>query len=203
MKKLNILFAATAALLTASIAHAEPMQVSTPVGYNALDADGVFMSNFPANTFSFSIGGFAGGFTPTPENAADWASNWVTVRDTVWRVSGPPAAINRVNLSFNQDVAAAAGLSGYVWGYDQIADLASAQWILIENSNWTFPAFNELGVDLQPQNTWSIGSAGSNAIWGTVSDSGMQLQAVPEPSTYALIFGLGILGFLGFRRARK
>jgi|SRR5690625_300168 len=204
MKTLKLLLASAVSglFLSTSAVNAELMQLSTPFGFDARSAGGDFLSDFPANSFKFSLGAFDTGFTPSSDNFSDWISNWTEVVETPWRVAGPAAAKDRVNVTFNQSIDALAGTQGYVWGYDQTTDLSSAQWILVTNPNWIFPAWNELSVEIKPENSWSIGPE-AIAIFGSISDTGMQFQAVPEPSTYALIFGLGILGFLGYRRVRK
>jgi hypothetical protein len=67
---------------------------------------------------------------------------------------------------------------------------------------WTAPAFTLT----EPQIFWELRSL-TSAVFGSYSfsptGSSIGLVAIPEPSTYALIFGAGVLGLVMFRRFRK
>lgn len=170
---------------------------------------------------TFRLGTFTLGFTPTFTNAPDWAANWVTVgivggtadwgswaefggewahwgsvgTSSVVRPGGPPAGV--------------VGQRGYIWAYEHLNIPTFPDWILLTNPAWIFPAGTAVGEIAMPVESWATSTAGTVAIVGSinhgpgVAEFSMQMQAIPEPSTYALIFGLAILGFLGYRRFRK
>src|SRR5690625_5054196 len=168
--------------------------------------------------FSFQAGTFAGGFMPTASNFSDWQSNWLIPSNslTTWNVIAVPGVSNtgasgRSSTVFNDDPLSG-GEQGYIWGFNSKDIAGTSEWILITNDSWTFPAPSIRGgdpvFDVDPK--WSTTDIGTYAILGSLNHAGnddafsrvLTTQAIPEPSTYALIFGLGILGFLGYRRVR-
>lgn len=164
--------------------------------------------------FTFTLGGFASGFDPSHENAADWQANFLTGGLTgntnTWMSANQPAFPNHgftepqtANLANNNELAV--GSLAYIWGYDSQTLNGAVNWILFQNPSWQFPPFNQLLSE-----AFDTAQAGTIAIVGTVNyvdgdpiSSSFSTEVIPEPSTYALIFGLGILGFLGYRRVRK
>ncbi len=206
MKYLKTLIVASSAFVLTSGLMASQLRIESTGTIPGLDASGASLTEAGAGAFTFEVGAFSG-FTPNGGNVADWLANWTSVASAPWQTSGPFANRFRGPTLFN--VPELVGQQGYIWGYNSQTDFVTGQWILVTNAAWTFPAINELQLpnDIAPENVWSINGEGNIAILGSFINGnpaeGFQLAAVPEPSTYALIFGLGILGFLGYRRVRK
>lgn len=165
-------------------------------------------TSIPTGGLTFQLGTF-GSFTPTAANADLWAANWSTTGITSSTASWTVAAADFGSFSGTANIGPTAptGQSGYIWGYSAL-DVGS-EWILVSNSNWTIPAHNPDATAF-PLSPWQTTAAGTFAIVGQLNHVGVgaadrtfQTEVIPEPSTYALIVGLGILGFLGYRRFRK
>lgn len=129
--------------------------------------------------FRFELGGFAGGFVPTPANMDAWAANWVAVGASEYR------AEEGGFLGESVVGAGAAGLGqAYVWGYNERSG-GAGEWLLIRAEGWRFPA--ERGEPAMPL-TWQVGEA--EAVWGAVRSAGMQFQTAPVPAAPAAALAL-------------
>ncbi len=205
--KLIVTAALAAGISSSLFANQVRITNNTPTqGWTAVDAFGDTLTSHGAGVWSFQMGVFQTGFTPTLGTGADWASNWVHVLGVTapWQISGPNT--NKAQAQAGVNAPDHVGKQAMVWGYNSKTFDSASQWVLLTNTSWIIPAFDGLNVTPLPENIWNYSLAGVTTVngVGTVSTSGMQMtQAIPEPSTYALIFGLGILGFLGFRRFRK
>ncbi len=185
---------------------------STQFGTN-LQSDGSAMDN----TFTFELGTFAAGFTPTSGNTDQWLANWSPVTDgsgaalagattqfgTIDSFFGPYEGFrSSVELEHNNDPFAI-GSQGYVWGFTG-RDEGTEEWILFTNDSagdaWQFGDTSVLGFP----GTWESGGA-NNAIIGEVNfldskDDFIAMQSaevtlgpvVPEPATGALLACAGI-----------
>lgn len=184
----------------------------------ALYSDG---SIVPTSGLTFALGTFGAGFSPSGAAPEDVVSNWV---DTGLVLNTTPWT-NLANATFPSfgrlgDTGTAGtvvrpdgpvGGQGYIFGFTSLDVGTTPEWILLTNTSWTFPAGTAAGSVALVGAQWSALDAGTQALFGSSNIAGgaaalersIQTQAIPEPSTYALIFGLGILGFLGFRRVRK
>ena len=151
-------------------------------------------------SYTFALGSF-GSFVPDSSNIADWASNFTTLGSTTWdevftQYSGTGNLVNN-NAPFTTSN------QGFIWGYNTQVIGAATEWILLTNANWTFPTAGS-----QPTVDWTSTDGGTYAALGVLNalsaDPYLQtanlLSAVPEPSTYALLAGLAMLGFVWFRR---
>ena len=156
--------------------------------------------------FSFQIGSF-GNFTPTATNFGDWNSNFQPLATTQWldfgnfsgsaTLSDNPAGFLTTNKA-------------YIWGYNTKTIGLETEWILLTNDGWKFPDTNIFSASPDQFTTTDagtyeiIGHLASSVSYGVepymISD---QISPVPEPSTYAAIFGVLTLGGVCYRRYRR
>lgn len=99
-----------------------------------------------------------------------------------------------------------AGTQGYIWGFNNDEVGGGTEWVLFTNTDWTLPTVSETPDATEV--VWALTDDGTEVVGGFgIFDQGgreiTSVEVIPEPSTYALFFGLGILGFLGYRRFRK
>ncbi|HSI20187.1 MAG TPA: PEP-CTERM sorting domain-containing protein [Verrucomicrobiae bacterium] len=160
--------------------------------------------------FVFELGVFNSGFTPTAGNVNEWAANW-----SVANQGGPTGTATWIDdggdtgfTGSGRITVLSAPFTGntqmYLWGYDSKA-AGSRQWILLSNTAWL------VSTDISaPVSSNFTVNGSTSAVLGGVSNAGATLQsalvnvsAVPEPATYAGLFGLAALGFCAVRRRRK
>ncbi len=149
----------------------------------------------PADSgYTFELGVFVAGFTPTAANTDDWLANWRPIADpsgvpvagsstgftTITSVFGPfDGFLSEAVLTHNTG-AFAANTQTYIWGFDNRDTAGAGQWILITNSaTWRLPVHDE------PANAraWSVGSSEpSETLIGSISGPSMTLGAVTVSS---------------------
>lgn len=177
----------------------------------------------PTSGLTFAIGTFATGFSPSSENADQWSANWLDSNllgnTSPWTNLGN-ASFPTFGQSSGETVVRPGGPvnqgdQGYLWGYESLDTAGGPDWILLTNTGWQFPAGTPEGEIALVGAEWRTTDAGTQMLFGTQFNHPefpadnqalsrlMQTQVIPEPSTYALFFGFGILGFLGYRRFRK
>lgn len=188
-------------------------------------------SDIPVDgSFTFELGAFATGFTPTALNTDQWLAHWSVVTDGsgaelpsartpfvtrtfLFGQTGPGFA-SQVELTHNNPNFSN-GAQGYIWGYDTQTTPGQAEWILmtrftdtLADDPWTYPNTAVTG----PDTLWSTGNAevaivGSLGIYGGNSNA-IQMTtaaitipgAIPEPTSAALL-ALTACG-IGLRRRR-
>lgn len=154
------------------------------------------------SSFTFSMGSF-GSFIPTAGNVGSWVDNFTALGTTFAWDEGWGYYSGASTLT-NNDAPFSTADQGYVWGYNYQTVGPTTEWILLTNPSWKFPmAGSGATVD------WTSTDAGTVAVWGALNVINnvpyiqtAAVSAVPEPSTYALIGGLAMLGFVWFRRHR-
>lgn len=178
-------------------------------------------------SFTFELGSFNSGFTPTAGNTNLWQDNWnaapgsggsASANYTQAPLPGPIAPNTGHSNNFSGSVTLNTNASpfstsdqAYVWGYDDRGVSGTGEWLLITNPAWLFPAVVPGPQIGGPQ--FDAGDAGTVAVLGSVNpefssagdDPHLQsesvfLRPVPEPSSAVLIAG-GI-GMMLVRRRR-
>jgi hypothetical protein len=203
MKKIIIL---ALGLAVCSVASARYVQFSSGFPAVGTYSDGSLWTS----DMTFQVGGFDGA---APTSLQDFISdtNWIAM-------PAMTAGANATNwdetfsfffgdFSYSSNPAPfTVGSQAYIFGFNSLDAGPDAQWILLSDASWTIPASapdNPTAVEFMVgPNSFIVAGIGSlqNVDATNIFQSA---QAIPEPSTYALIFGLGILGFLGYRRFRK
>lgn len=181
-------------------------------------SDGTAMDS----TFSFQLGAFNGGFTPTNMNQAQWLANWnpanlidgsnkpivgnaVAYNDSeIFPGSGLYANSYEGKAQLDSNTGAfGVGAQGYIWGYTQRGDGQTGEWILLTNNNWAFPAATPAPGGTPANEFWLTTDPGTSAIVGNLNpSSGVELQSalIPEPSSALLL--LSSLAAFALRRRR-
>lgn len=181
-------------------------------------------------SFTFELGTFSSGFTPTEFNLDQWAANWMVFDAAVagngWDPIGQEVAASANHTagggsdsSFaNPTDVFAQGASAYLWVFNtKDLNSAGAEWALLEDVDngsdvldaWEFPDPAEQSgqsYDLQTRDLDSAIFGGVNKVQGpgvfAVSPIEFTIQTalVPEPGS-AMLLVLG--GFWLLRRGRR
>lgn len=161
-----------------------------------------------SGSFTFSLGSF-GNFTPTSANTQDWFTNFAVVPangSAPWNDFG--YFDGTATLSNNSGVFATAN-QAYIWGYNTTTiSTGVTEWVLFTNTAWHFP-LNTLPDPV----FWNVSDVGTMVIIGTlgvvdslqpyIQTAAVNASAVPEPATYAVIFGVFAVGLVAYRRRRQ
>lgn len=121
------------------------------------------------DTFVFEIGTFDGGFEPTTQNVATWATNWRafdaasfaegTYDPATGYVTGT-ADMNPSGFSNSPDASSGsfsfAGMQAYLWVRNSSSPVPGTQWALVRATNWTFPAADPECCPGQLPVVWSV-----------------------------------------------
>ncbi len=118
-------------------------------------------------TYTFELGAFLPGFTPTCANTAAWKTNWRAAQFS---------AYNPVTASFSNSYEVTSNVSpfatsqlGYIWGHN--ASDTNGEWFLVSAPTWRWPA---VGGIQQPEE-WSVNNA-STIILGGVNGAGFHIK---------------------------
>src|SRR5690625_2438336 len=172
------------------------------------------------NDFVFEIGTFAPTFTPTHENLSDWETHFLTSgienHSSTWNNlenSLFPTFGERLHDSiFRTGGDVQEGDPVYIWGYNSLNLTGSSEWLLLTNAGWNFPAPTPAGSEPGLSIAFNGIDPGTEMIFGNsfnlagnpdLFDRAWQTQAVPEPTTYALLFGIGAIAFALRRRLKS
>ncbi len=167
---------------------AATVNYSSVVGTTNLQSDGTPMDA----SFRFQIGTFSGGFAPAADNTVEWLAHWVPLFDAAGDpIAGATAAFDEIPLPTPPFPAGAAhtGFSGtaefdhnempfttdsqvYIWGYNNRLNPGSAEWILVTDTTWLWPA----GTANPPATTFSVGAA-DTAIIGSINTGARHMQS--------------------------
>ena len=83
--------------------------------------------------------------------------------------------------------------------YNNTSLATSTYYATVSNANWTWIAPSPTPSPL----IWSAVDSGSTWEGGFTAYTGIAVSAVPEPATYAALFGVASLGFCVWRKRRK
>ncbi len=185
-------FAALALVLLSAVPteslHARSVAWSSSVLDNLFDSAGTIAGGDFAldSTFSFEIGAFTNGFTPTSSNLDLWAANWVvfdaaTTANSFWD-SNISYYSSSANLNSN-GTSSSAGATlggifaqnqvGYLWVFNDKAINSHSEWALVTDLNpvgnvgdsWVFPSPAD---QLSPDVIWALADA-DTVIFGGVN----------------------------------
>ena len=113
--------------------------------------------------FNFELGVFKNNFVPTAANVAEWAPNWAPAQRVGYTATNKffEGRFTVINNTGHFTV----GKAAYVWGFK--TGTANSEWILLHNSDWTWPAPDPMDVfGLQ----WNAATA--TALIGSLNANG-------------------------------
>lgn len=160
--------------------------------------------------YTFQIGVFNAGFVPSVSNVNDWAANWNVANqggrtgETTWLDDGGDLYFGGSGAITNLSAPFTAGARVYIWGFDSTLD-GTNEWVLLTNVSWV------VASDIStPQNSNYLTSAsGVEAVIGNFDGTNFTSvkvvigSEIPEPSTFAAVAGLAVLGAVATRRRRS
>ncbi|MCP5557346.1 MAG: PEP-CTERM sorting domain-containing protein [Verrucomicrobiaceae bacterium] len=183
---------ACAGLLFACSATSQARQVAwgSSVEDNLFDSSGsIANGNFRLDSsFSFEIGVFANGFTPTSSNLSDWEANWLvfdaantSIVDSWTPELGYFSGVANLNSNGTSGSASASPTSiftqnqvGYLWVFNDKAIASTSEWALVTDlisagnvgDAWRMPDPNDqISTDL----FWALQDA-DTVIFGGLND---------------------------------
>lgn len=179
-----ILALASLAALAAA-ARAQTINWGSEVFSTLLGSNGSIMDDA---AYTFELGTFATGFTPTSGNILQWEENWINV-DT--------AAYNEDDgyftgvLTLTEAQSALAGRPAYFWIHNDFSS-AAQEWMLVRDTNWVFPDVNPgcCGNSLPAEWSASQVDAEVTPLWGAntaTSGSGAATVDAVTPTLQAEI----------------
>jgi len=170
--------------------------------------------------FVFELGSFSSGFSPTSENLEDWREHFLTSGLEENRIewenlnnSTFPTFGEKLGSSiFRSGGELEAGDQVFLWGYNSQTYRFDSEWLLLTNPAWQLSAPTAVGDDPASTIVMYATDPGTSMIFGKnfnlagnedLMNRAWQTEAVPEPSTYALLFGLAAIGFIIRKRIRS
>ena len=180
--------------------------------------------------FTFALGAFEIGFTPTEENRYEWAANFVTFDIADYNESGGVFAgeyslydntytsLSGITIDSTGSNFEALGISrdAYIWVYNDLNPEPGSEWF-VARADWAFPTITGDCCSNDPPLEWSMSDldGGDIPLWGNqfnaegngvreIQDTNADLQTytfIPEPSTALLVALSGMLGVM--RRTRR
>ena len=228
MRSSLFLSLATAAIFCAWVPSAGALGIDWENGETSLMFDSVGSSL--DDSFSFELGTFNSGFTPTAGNLSDWGANWHVLD----RVTAPEAngwnsgtGIFSGNMAFdtgmvslsadaNPSYAFVTGSQIYLWAYNEQTLTAGNEWALVTRTadvDFSFQAWS-IPDSSEPINSSLLLSDADTVIYGGVNNiqgpgtydtgaapSSFALQTHAIPEpSSALLLSVGLL--LAVRRKR-
>lgn len=210
-------------LTGASLIYAEiDVRFASTFGAENQQSDGSPMDT----SFTFELGAFEDGFTPTSSNTDSWLANWIAAPNSDSNASGgssAPYTQVAIGPSTTNRFDGTTRLDGnppnftdtdqaFIWGFDDRGEgggTGAGEWILLTNPGWLYPNDPGPGVNFGPD--FLVSDQGTTAVLGEVNpdwadlgdDPHMVTESVllpvPEPSS-ALLLMAGCAIICGRRR---
>ncbi|GHC41361.1 hypothetical protein [Roseibacillus persicicus] len=133
------------------------------------------------DSWSFSLGYFAGNFVPSDSNTEQWAEHWVTLD-----VSRYVESQSRFVGVWSDTGEVPDGKHGYIWGLNRGA--LSPEWILLGGNSWTFPLPFASPIDPDASITWTTDTA-DNIVVGQVGAAGAHITTAAVAGAPYLLEG--------------
>ncbi|MGJ8726605.1 MAG: hypothetical protein ACSHYB_18820 [Roseibacillus sp.] len=131
------------------------------LGSSAIDSQGGSLDS----SWTFFLGYFDNGFTPTSSNSSEWSGRWTTLD-----VSGYSPSSQLFGKVWDND-GLSTGRQGYVWGLNR--SLPSNEWVLFSANSWVVPFNNPLNPDVN----WFTSDADLIVV-GAIEEAELQTAAV-------------------------
>ncbi len=183
---------ACAGLLIACTATSQARQVGwgSAVGDNLFDSSGsIAANNFMLDaSFSFEIGVFANGFTPSSSNLSDWEANWVVfdaANTSIIDSWTPELGYFSSSANFNSNGTSSSASAnpasiftqnqvGYLWVFNDKAVASTSEWALVTDlistgnvgDNWRMP---DPADQISPSLFWALQDA-DTVVFGGLND---------------------------------
>lgn len=183
------------------------------------DIDGVIQFYQPGglveftNSYVFEAGVFAPG--TNFNNPAQIAANFKSFASatsgqvtTTWDgdLIGPGQGAASLSYSFDEVSSTyangiIAGNQLAIWAYDTKNITASTDWVILTNPSWIVQPL-AVGASVDSRD-YTITDVGTTALLGSFAGQKVITTPVPEPSTYAALVGMVVLGAAALRRKRR
>ncbi len=169
-------------LLLSFLAMTPPLQASQVLWGSARFANNYLSSGSPnalSDDFTFQLGAFKPGFTPSKANIGQWLDNWTPAQSASYN---PTTKFFTGSFVYSQSESPFLPSNrGYIFGFDRTAKTAESntgEWILVSNLNWNWPS----GGGIAPPSQWSVSTA-TEVIVGSINDPGEAFHMKTEKVT--------------------
>ncbi|WFB35028.1 hypothetical protein P3T73_12745 [Kiritimatiellota bacterium B12222] len=128
-----------------------------------------------ASNFRFELGIFKEGFTPSVDNMDQWAENWIPAQRALYNQEHHWFT-SRYTVSGDEE-GFTPGAKTWIWGFS--GSLENAEWILLRNQHWVWPAVNPSSPLAK---TWNMANADEVLVGGI--GGAFVLQSAPVDGVY-------------------
>lgn len=201
MRTLKAIFVSSAAWLCICSA---TVRAQTSLSWISDTTSGTTLFTSSGNVFDGSFRALLGGFSaPVASNdfgnLASSFQNFATPAVS-WNPNAGGPGLGGIFLEYTSVTSlgsVSAGQQAYIWFFNSQNPDPGSEWLILTNTNWTFPSIPTLP---SPGPSWSLVDVGTQVFVGSVVEGGFQATAIPEPSTYSAIMAVGALGLAVYRR---
>lgn len=161
MKPALIRCTVAAVALAAASARAGTINWGSEVWSTLFASDGSVMAQ---GAYTFELGTFANGFTPSSSNILEWESHWTGVDTADYNAAD---GYFTAALEWTPAHAEFVNRQAYLWIHNAFTDPAN-EWLLVTDADWKFPAVDDgcCGTTFPVQ--WSVSDVDTEAVplWG-------------------------------------